>query len=68
MDVDWTSDQTTRKPTFGYFTFVESNLVTWKIKKQKVVTQSSVEAEFQGMAYRVCELLWITSVLKVQNI
>lgn len=28
MDPDWTGDQTTRKSTSGYFTFVEDNLVT----------------------------------------
>jgi hypothetical protein len=28
-DADWAGDQTTRKSTSGYFTFVEGNLVTW---------------------------------------
>jgi len=46
-----------------YFTFVNGNLVTWRRKKQKVVARSSAEAEFQGMAHGVCELLWIQRVL-----
>ena len=50
-DADWVGDQTTRKSTYGYFTFVEGNLVTWRSKKKKVVARSSVEAEFQGMAH-----------------
>ena len=45
-DSDWVGDQTTRRSTSGYFTFVEGNLVTWKSKKQKVVARSSAEAEF----------------------
>ena len=61
---DWAGDQTTRRSTFGYFTFVEGNLVTWKSKKQKVVARSSVEAEFRGMAHGVCELLWIRNILR----
>nr|KYP36170.1 Retrovirus-related Pol polyprotein from transposon TNT 1-94 [Cajanus cajan] len=50
-------------PGKGYFTFVEGNLVTWRSKKQKVVARSSAEAEFRGMAYGICELLWIRSIL-----
>ena len=61
---DWASDQTTRRSTSGYFTFVEGNLVTWKSKKQKVVARSSAEAEFRGMAHGVCELLWIRNILR----
>jgi hypothetical protein len=63
-DSDWAGDQTTRRSTSGYFTFVEGNLVTWRSKKQKVVARSSAEAEFRGMAHGMCELLWIKSVLK----
>ncbi|RVW18498.1 Retrovirus-related Pol polyprotein from transposon RE1 [Vitis vinifera] len=37
-----------RRSTSGYFTFVSGNLVTWKSKKQNVVTRSSAEAEFRG--------------------
>ena len=50
-DSDLAGDQTTRRSTSGYFTFVEGNLVTWKSKKQKVVARSSAEAEFRGMAH-----------------
>ena len=63
-NADWAEDQTTRKSTSCYFTFVEGNLVTWRSKKQNIVAKLSAEAEFQGMAHGVCELLWIRSVLK----
>ncbi|XP_038713440.1 secreted RxLR effector protein 161-like [Tripterygium wilfordii] len=48
-----------RRSTSGYFTFVRGNLVTWRSKKQSVVSRSSVEAEYRGMANGVCELLWL---------
>ncbi|XP_014517337.1 uncharacterized protein LOC106774818 [Vigna radiata var. radiata] len=62
-DSDWARDKTTGQSTSGYFTFVEGNLVTWRSKKQKVVARSSAEAEFRSMAYVICELLWIRSIL-----
>lgn len=39
---DWGGDQTYGKSTSGYFTFVGGNLATWRSKKQKVVSRSSV--------------------------
>lgn len=43
---------------------VGGNLVTWRSKKQKIVTLSSVEAEFRGMTKGLCELLWLKRLLK----
>jgi len=62
-DADWTCSKDDRRSTFGYFTFVEGNLVTWRSKKQPVVARSSVEAEFRDMALGVCELMLIKIVL-----
>ncbi|XP_017189749.2 uncharacterized mitochondrial protein AtMg00810-like [Malus domestica] len=49
-DADWAGDVTNRRSTSGYFTFVEGNLVTWRSKKQNVVSRCSAEAEYMGMA------------------
>ena len=46
-DADWAGCVMDRKSTAGYFTFVGGNLVTWKSKKQNVVTLSSAESEFR---------------------
>ncbi|XP_016649734.1 PREDICTED: uncharacterized mitochondrial protein AtMg00810-like [Prunus mume] len=37
-------------PGRGYFTFVGGNLVTWRSKKQNVVSRSSAESEYRGIA------------------
>ncbi|GKB83805.1 putative copia-type protein [Tanacetum coccineum] len=39
------------------------NLVTWKSKKQKVISLSSVEAEFRGIAKGLAEALWIRKLV-----
>ncbi|CAN6709377.1 unnamed protein product [Malus baccata var. baccata] len=62
-DADWAGDVTDRRSTSGYFTFVGGNLVTWRSKKQNVVSRSSAEAEFRGMAHGVCEVLWLRKLL-----
>ncbi|KAD0631047.1 hypothetical protein E3N88_43956 [Mikania micrantha] len=56
-------DKGDRRSTFGYFTLVGGNLVTWRSKKQKVVALSSAEAEFRGIARGLAEVLWIRKLL-----
>ncbi|KAM1487145.1 hypothetical protein ACFX2I_001252 [Malus domestica] len=56
-------DVTDRRSTYGYFTFVGGNLVTWWSKKQNVVSRFSAEAEYRGMAHGVCEILWLQKLL-----
>ncbi|XP_071704928.1 secreted RxLR effector protein 161-like [Rutidosis leptorrhynchoides] len=62
-DAGWGGEKGERKSTSGYFTLVGGNLVTWKIKKQKVVALSSAEVEFRGIAREVQEALWIRKLL-----
>nr|GEZ55498.1 putative copia-type protein [Tanacetum cinerariifolium] len=52
-----------RRSTSGYFSLVGGNLVTWRSKKQKVVSLSSAEAEFRGIAKGLAEALWIRKLV-----
>jgi hypothetical protein len=62
-DADWAGSVTDRRSTSGYCTFVWGNLVTWRSKKQPVVSRSSAEAEFRALSQGICEGIWIKRVL-----
>ena len=63
-DADWAGSKVDRRSTTGYCTFIWGNLVTWRSKKQSVVSRSSAEAELRAVAQGVCEGLWIKKVFR----
>ncbi|KAI5351800.1 hypothetical protein L3X38_004691 [Prunus dulcis] len=58
-DAYYAGNITDRHSTSGYFTFIGGNLVTWHSKKQNVVSRSSAESEYKGIAQGVCKILWL---------
>ncbi|XP_039066514.1 secreted RxLR effector protein 161-like [Hibiscus syriacus] len=58
-DATWGGELTDRRSVSGYCTYVWGNLVTWRSKKQVVVSRSSDESEFRAMALGICEEMWI---------
>ncbi|KAA0042114.1 putative mitochondrial protein [Cucumis melo var. makuwa] len=48
-DSNWTGSVVDKMFTFGYYTFIWGNRVTWRSKKQSVMAMSS-EAEYRAMS------------------
>ncbi|XP_071687195.1 secreted RxLR effector protein 161-like [Rutidosis leptorrhynchoides] len=62
-DASWAGEKGDRRSTSGFFTIVGGNLVAWRSNKQKVVSLSSAESEFRGIAKGMVEALRIKKLL-----
>ena len=66
-DFDFARSCVDYRSTSGYCTFLGGNLVTWRSKKQSVVSKSSMEAKFRAMSKGIDEAIWIKCLLEEHN-
>ena len=62
-DADWASERTDRKSITGWIAMINGDPVSWASKKQKVVSQSTCEAELYAEAAGINEAKWLSGLL-----
>jgi hypothetical protein len=62
-DADWGNDKRDRKSITGWIAMVGGDPVSWASKKQKVVAQSTCEAELYAEAAAINEAKWLEGLL-----
>ena len=62
-NADWGGCPNTRKSTSGYCVFLGDNLLSWSSKRQPILSCSSAEVEYRGVANVVSESCWLRNLL-----
>ncbi|GJT17301.1 ribonuclease H-like domain-containing protein [Tanacetum coccineum] len=63
-DANCAKSVVTRKSVTGYCVFLNNSLVSWKSKKQKTLSKSSIEVEYRALASVTSEVIWVLKILK----
>ncbi|KAL8103750.1 hypothetical protein AgCh_028088 [Apium graveolens] len=63
-DSDWAGSIDDMKSTSGYAILLGTNICSWLSNKQKVVAQSSAEAEYVAAAKATAQAIWLRRILE----
>ena len=58
-NADWACDPIDRCSITGFYFLLGTSLVSWRSKKQDIVSRSNTEAEYCALVNTTCELVWL---------
>ena len=62
-DANWASNVTDHRSTTRFCIFLGNSLISWRAKKQQIVSRSSTESEYRAMADTTVEIVWLRRLL-----
>ncbi|KAL4187707.1 hypothetical protein AMTRI_Chr09g40320 [Amborella trichopoda] len=62
-DFDWASCPTTCCSVIGFCTFIGESPISWRTKKQSIVSRSTAKDEYRATVTTTCELVWLKHLL-----
>ena len=63
-DTNWAACINTRRFVSGFCVFLGDSLISWKCKKQQVVSRSLAESKYRVMATVTSEIVWLVVLFK----
>lgn len=63
-DFDWASFPDSRRFISGYYVSFSGSLISWKSKKQSLISLSSAEAEYRSMRRVAAEVTWLVRLFE----
>ncbi|XP_020249462.1 uncharacterized protein LOC109826854 [Asparagus officinalis] len=62
-DSDWADDIIDCRSINGFCVFLGDTIISWRAKKQHVVSKSSTEVEYRAMSTATSEIIWLRQLL-----
>jgi hypothetical protein len=64
VDADWANDTNDRRSISGFVYILSGGAISWSSQKQRIVAQSSTEAEYIAGASATNEAIWLRALLR----